>query len=158
MAVSGTLKLDRATFFAGSGAVASQRGDDNWGANYVFAHDGLQNDIYVVAEEFKNLSTSGAFATDAELLAVSGALNSKLSSVSGAITTNGTFLQAAITSGSFIDSQIAGAGLRCVSSGIQVIGQQGYPLAASGIFMNGPGNVPYRIVITADGLVSGVAV
>lgn len=86
MAVSGTMAIDRTTLWAGSGAIAAQRGPQTWGANYVFHRDGIQEDILVISEEFKNLSTSGAFATDAELSSVSGALQTQILNPSGATT------------------------------------------------------------------------
>jgi hypothetical protein len=44
------------------------------------------------------------------------------------------------------------------TSGTYTIGTSDAPVAASGIIMNGAGNVPFYLVINADGSVSGVAV
>lgn len=99
--VTGTMAISKATLVAGSGAIGAQRGNDTWGANYVFSAGGLQNDIYQIAETVKT----------------------------GSI----------------------------VSSGTQFIGSAATPVAVSGIFMNGPAGVPYRLVILSNGLVSGVA-
>lgn len=154
MSVSGTMALSAATLFAGSAAITAQRGTDTWGANYVFNASGIQNDILVIAEQFKNLSTSGAFATDAELAAVSGSITTS-GRFTYPIITSGTQLQPAITSGSFLDCQL-GSDLRMVSSGVMKIGSNAYPIAVSGIYMNNQAGVPMRLVITAGGVVSGV--
>lgn len=74
MAVSGTMAMDRDLLWSGSGAIGTQRGDDIWGANWIYHRDGLQNDILVIAEEYKNLSTSGAYATDSEVYNASGTI------------------------------------------------------------------------------------
>jgi hypothetical protein len=101
MSVSGTMAISKATLVTGSGAIGTQRGNDTWGANYVFSAEGLQNDIYQISETVK---TGGI-----------------------------------------------------VASGTQYIGSASTPIAVSGIYMNGPAGVPYRLVILANGLVSGVA-
>ena len=44
------------------------------------------------------------------------------------------------------------------TSGTAVIGSASSPIVASGIFMNGPGNVPYRLYVAENGAISGVAV
>lgn len=158
--VSGTMALTRTTLMAGSGAVSAQRGTQNWGANWVFSASGAQNDLLVIADAFEKLSTSGAYATDADLAAVSGAITILGAFISGTFTSpnivGGTQLQPAITSGSFLSCQL-GSDLRMVSSGVQKIGSAAYPIAVSGIYMNNQAGAPMRLVITAGGLVSGVA-
>jgi len=101
MAVSGVMAISKATLVAGSGAIGAQRGNDTWGANYVFNPEGLQNDIYQIAETVK---TGGI-----------------------------------------------------VASGTQSIGSASTPIAVSGLYMVAQGGSVMRLVITADGLVSGVA-
>jgi len=87
--VSGTMRIEADTVLAGSGAIATQRGDANWGANWLYNHEGLQNDVYVISEVFKNFSTSGAYATDAEVAAASGAATAlaivNIAAASGAV-------------------------------------------------------------------------
>jgi hypothetical protein len=43
------------------------------------------------------------------------------------------------------------------ASGSSAVGSAAAPIAVSGIYMNGPAGVPYRLVILPGGLVSGVA-
>lgn len=67
------------------------RGSGTWGANWVYNDGGLQRDIRLISNEFTNFSTSGAFATDAELSAVSGHITgtrtpAQISTVSGHLT------------------------------------------------------------------------
>lgn len=158
--VSGIMAITRATLMAGSGAVSAQRGTEAWGANWVFNKSGAQQDLLIIADAFQKLSTSGAYATDAELLAVSGAITTLGTFLSGTFTspiiTGGTQMQPAITSGSFLSCQL-GSDLRMVSSGVQKIGSNAYPLAVSGIYMNNVAGVPMRLVILANGSVSGIA-
>jgi hypothetical protein len=158
--VSGTMAITRATLMSGSGAIGAQRGNQNWGANWVYNPQGAQNDILVIADTFEKFSTSGAYATDAEVAAVSGAITTSGTLTAARLTspviTGGTQFQPAITSGSLLDCQL-GSDLRMVSSGVQKIGSNAYPIAVSGIYMNNTAGVPMRLVIYSNGSVSGIA-
>ena len=62
MAVSGTMAISLATLKGGASAVNAQRGQNTWGANYVFASGGAQNDIGVLADlalEVETAKTAG---------------------------------------------------------------------------------------------------
>ena len=151
--VSGTMAINRTTLMAGRASIEAQRGLAVWGANYVYASGGLQEDILLISEELANLSTSGAFATDAELAAVSGTLTTEIdtdvASASGAITTSGTLNYPSITN--------LNANVTLSSSGTIGIGSAAAPLS-SGIFIEAADtSVPMRLVVYANGLVSGVA-
>ena len=50
------------------------------------------------------------------------------------------------------------SGVTFSASGAVSIGTATNPVAASGIVMNGAGNVPFALYVLADGTVSGVAV
>jgi len=136
LAVSGTMGITNAVLRAGRSGIEAQRGTDTWGANYVFNASGIQEDLLVIADEFQSLSTSGAYATDAEVAAVSGAIT-----ISGGLT----------------NPTITGD-LAIVASGTQYIGAAATPLSASGIFMNASDGTVMQLVLYSDGLVSGVAV
>lgn len=138
MAVSGTLQLDRTTLFDGSGAILAQRGGSAWGANWLFNKTGAQHDILLVSEEFKNLSTSGAYATDVEL-----------ANVSGAITSNGTFVSPTLN-----DPTVSGD-ITLTGSGHQSIGSSSNPLSSSGLLMVSPDGTVFQIGVADDGTVTG---
>jgi hypothetical protein len=123
------MKLGRTAFWAGSGAVAAQRGNDAWGASWAFNPDGAQGDILLVSEEFKNLSTSGAYATDVEVVAasggavvnasgisvyldniVSGTLVSQIAAASGAAVTTASGAAIWLDSGALINAMTAISG------------------------------------------------
>ena len=137
MAVSGTLQIDRNTLFDGSGAITTQRGSETWGANWIFNKQGAQHDILVVAEEFKNLSTSGAYATDTEL-----------ADVSGAITSNGTFVSPTLN-----DPTVSGD-ITLTGSGHQSIGASANPLSSSGLLMTSPDGTVFQIGVSDGGTVT----
>ena len=59
MAVSGKMEITGATLVAGSAAISAQRGTQEWGANYTFTPSGLQNDILVISDTLKGMSTGG---------------------------------------------------------------------------------------------------
>jgi hypothetical protein len=163
MAVSGTMFVTRATFWQGSSAILTQRGSDTWGANYLYNSDGLQNDILMIADEFENLSVSGAFATDAEVALASGAavlnasgiaateIDADVAALSGTLVTSQTFTYPTLVSGSFSSN------IRPSTSGDVRIGTSDYPLAASGIIMSNASGAFY-IYVKSDGTVSGVFV
>lgn len=155
MAVSGTMKVSIATMLAGSGDIGIQRGNDNWGANWLYNPDGAQNDILTIAESFANFSTSGAYATDAEVAAASGAAvdtasglaDTAVLAVSGAITNSGAFTNPTVTG----DIDLG-------SSGVSNLGSAANPIVASGIFMQAADSTAVmQLYILANGLVSGVA-
>lgn len=60
------------------------------------------------------------------------------------------------TSGTFISPTVSGA-ITLAASGTTTIGTGNNPIAASGIVMLGAGNVPFKLVVYANGAVSGVA-
>lgn len=70
------VKIDRNAIWSGAAGINAARGNTTWGAGWLFNSGGIQNDILLFADEFKNLSTSGAYATDAELVRASGWLGS----------------------------------------------------------------------------------
>lgn len=72
MAYNKAGKLSINAIISGSAAIEAVRGPGTWGANWLFASGGATNDIKVLADTVKYLSTSGAYATDAELSALSG--------------------------------------------------------------------------------------
>ena len=72
MAYNKNAKISINAVLSGSAALEAVRGTGTWGAGYVFGSGGLTNDIKVISDTFKNFSTSGSFATDAELGAISG--------------------------------------------------------------------------------------
>ena len=158
--VSGTMAITRTTLYEGKSAIEAQRGTQAWGANWVFNPSGSQNDLLVIAEEFKNLSTSGAFATDAEVLAASGAA---VINASGLARTMDT---AALATASGTATYLVTAGwtsptltgnMSMASSGTQLIGSAHMPL--SGIVIHSVDtSVPMKIVMYSNGLVSGVAI
>lgn len=183
--VSGTMAITRATLWAGSGAISAQRGLEAWGANWVFNKNGSQNDLLVIAEEFKNLSTSGAYATDAEVAAASGAAvitasggavavaTSLISAASGAATALSianiaAASGAAVVAGSGAARGGIAAGIELTgmtfvtsmipsTSGTAVLAAQTRPM--SGIYMMAwDTKVPMFVVAYSNGLVSGVAV
>lgn len=161
--VSGTMEITRATLMAGTAAINTQRGTDAWGANWVFNPSGAQNDVLVIADAFQKLSTSGAYATDAEVDAVSGTLNTKLNNVSGVLNTkianaSGTIVGSGqafqfptIVSGTF------NGNLYVTPSGSVVIGTSGAPLNSGFLYASDFAGAVYRIVVLPGGFVSGVA-
>lgn len=58
MAVSGLMEITKDTLVSGSAQVTAQRGDQTWGANYVFNQKGVQNDVLVIADALSGLYTS----------------------------------------------------------------------------------------------------
>lgn len=128
MAVSGTMIIDQALMLGGRDGIVAQRGPSTWGANYVFHSGGIQEDILVISNVLANLSSSGAYATDAELAAVSGA-----------ITDGGDF--SAIT-------------IATAASGAAPIGTVAAPI--SGIFIDSVDGTVMQLVVYSNGLVSGV--
>ncbi len=141
MAVSGTMELNRTTLMSGRSAIESQRGTNTWGANWVYSSGGAQEDVLLISEELSNLSTSGAYATDAELAAVSGA-----------ITTSGSFTAPTINSG-IIDNVLLPD-----ASGVVDLGTANLPFSSGAYFEAADTGVPMQLIIYANGLVSGVAV
>jgi len=64
--------LDINAILSGAAHIEAVRGITNWGANWVYNSGGLQGDILAIADTFNSFSTSGAYATDAELAILSG--------------------------------------------------------------------------------------
>lgn len=135
--ISGTMKVSQSTMIGGRSGLQSQRGMYNWGANWVYNSGGLQEDILTISDVLSNLSTSGAYATDAEL-----------ASVSGTITGSGQVFAWPVVSGHmYLDA-----------SGYSQIGTANNPLHSGGLFMTSAGGAVYQVMCLNDGVISGVAV
>lgn len=84
------------TFLSGAASLEALRGNTNWGANWVFDSGGLQTDVLKIADTFSAFSTSGAYATDAEVSAVSGYIASGniMNDVAHAMPSGGFYINA----------------------------------------------------------------
>jgi hypothetical protein len=143
MAYNKNAKISINAILSGSAALEAVRGTGTWGAGYVFGSGGLTNDIKVLSDTFKNFSTSGSFATDAELAAVSGYITTQIAS--------GPF-----ASGSFTKLTVA-TDIVSAASGIATVGSKFNPIRASGLYMRAANNnTVWALCIQADGTVSGV--
>ncbi|HLD91502.1 MAG TPA: hypothetical protein VI911_10940 [Patescibacteria group bacterium] len=173
--VSGTMALTEATLKGGSAGIRAQRGDEIWGASWAFASGGAQGDILTLSDVLNNLSTSGAYATDAELLAVSGALRAvldasgaNLASASGAIVTNisGLIVNVSgtiVASGQYFNQPTIASGvmygrITLDPSGTVTIGTASAPLTSGFASVVSANGIVYQLRIGNDGLVSGFIV
>jgi len=75
--------VNPAAILSGSAHLEAVRGVGSWGAGWVFGSGGLTNDVKVLSDTFKYLSTSGSYATDAELSNASGTLRTYAAGLSG---------------------------------------------------------------------------
>jgi hypothetical protein len=175
MAYNKNAKIDINAIISGSAALEAVRGTGTWGAGYLYSSGGLTNDIKVISDTMKYLSTSGAYATDAELYAVSGflrtsitelqtasggiktALNSASGTVISAISTlSGYIVSGPFPSGSFTNLTVATDIVSAVS-GTATIGSKYNPIRASGLYMRAANsNVVMALSLQADGTLSGV--
>ena len=128
---SGGLSLDSAAMLSGAAFLDTVRGDTTWGANYVFNSGGIQGDIRLISDELNSISDGG------------------------------TMTDTSITSGLFDACMVSSNPFTPRSSGdaTETLGSASKPFAASGLIMNADdGSGPMRLVIYANGLVSGVAI
>lgn len=179
---TGGLSIDRNALNSGLAHLDTIRGTTTWGANYVFHSGGLQNDVRIISEEFSNLSTSGSFATDAEVATSVGLLSGYISSGTMTITGNATDAEVAsaistvsgylVASGTTYNQPtmnepvMAGpiaTNLTIVTaaapstSGTVGLGTAAAPFDTFTIASTDTG-VPMSLVVYANGLVSGIAV
>lgn len=158
MSVSGTMAVSQATMLGGRSGINAQRGTKTWGANYIYNSGGIQEDILTVSDVLANLSSSGGYATDAEVLAASGA--AVITASGGAVTVSAAAILAAsgaITSSGTFDTPTVTGDVLFSASGSSSIGSVASPIIASGIFMKAVGGTTVQIVAYANGMVSGVA-
>jgi hypothetical protein len=168
MAVSGTMGINRSTLLAGSGQLELQRGTATWGANWIYNRQGLQGDILVISQTLAGLSTSGSYATDAELASVSGAITTDGSFTRGTFTSgtlewptleSGVYTSGTFTGGTFeapvINSGIVSNAIVAEISGVPFIGRPDTPFNSGIYIIADDTSRVMKIIVHSNGLVSG---